>query len=211
LESEGIDSVNEVWTVTGYAGEFRMVTPQPKSDRFAVQVPGAMAMSSADFPEDVFDDPDQPVLIDGEEDLTEVFRGCIESSGYFLPEPEFDVAEEEITKQQIAEVSNEWAKCARDNGIPDVVDAKVTIDNWETQPAVVVPASTNLAVFQAVLDKCPPVNPETDPTIGDAIDGGTPLFDPAIAFEPSDDPAAQQLQDALDEWVVSYFEHARSG
>jgi hypothetical protein len=210
LDAQGIDATTEEIEVTGYQGRFLIVMPQPKSDRFAVRVPGSMGMASADFPHDIFDDDGKAMLIDGDQDLTSVFEACIASAEYFVPQAKFDAAEEEISKQLIVEASNEWATCARRIGMPGILDARVSVDNWETVPSAVIPAATDQALFREVLEQCPPVNPKREIGGGNLFEeSGDEIADPAISVEPGDDPRAEGLIDLWDQEVVAIYDSAR--
>ncbi|MDR1825343.1 MAG: hypothetical protein LBR27_08480 [Bifidobacteriaceae bacterium] len=146
-------------------------------------------------------DEDLPFLYYKGQDLTDTLVGCIESSGFSVPTASIDPAEEELEKQAMAEVSNEWATCAREAGLVDVQDAVVAVDNWDTMPEVVVPVSTDIEVLREVLAQCPPINLErnlmaTQDVYGEG--GDTQAMDPRIGFDaPADDPKRQALQQVI--------------
>jgi hypothetical protein len=91
-------------------------------------------------------------------DYSADYERCYVDTGYTPLElvPEIDPAEELKAKQAEAEVSNEWAACARQNGWPDVADADPPVaDGYETYPTVVVPGSITVDQLDALLDVCP--------------------------------------------------------
>ena len=151
------------------------------------------------------------LLVVNGQDLTDQFATCIDSSGFGLPSAKFDPREEETTKQAMAEASNQWAACARENGLPNLRDAAVTIDNWETKPSIEVPDSTSAELFKQVLGKCSAVNPDRDLSAGNLIEGNVEqLFDPQITFGGSpDNPRRVALEEALFEHINQVYEAAQ--
>ena len=119
-------------------------------------------------------------------------------------------------KRVEADAANDWAACARDNGLVGVEDAQYQIDNYETAPAATVPASTSLELFQAVLAECPPIDPDTDFSLGNFGDGekgedppSNAFTHPRIEFDPPDDPNAAKLAQALAERINALYEAGR--
>ncbi|MDR1824372.1 MAG: hypothetical protein LBR27_03405 [Bifidobacteriaceae bacterium] len=91
-------------------------------------------------------------------DYTADYQRCYVETGYSPREivMEDDPASELRAKQEVAEVSNEWAACARDQGYEDVTDAEPpTADGYETYPYVMVPGTITLVQFQELLEACP--------------------------------------------------------
>ncbi|MDR0626075.1 MAG: hypothetical protein LBG11_02245 [Bifidobacteriaceae bacterium] len=195
---------------------FQAVWPVFEVKDYVFSIPGAAGGAGEDAPENTFDllEDDQPHLyydgIDHSGDLV----ACIESSGYFMPKPRYDPREEETEKQRIAAASNEWAACARDNGLPGVKDAEVVIDDFDTVPEAMVPGSVTVDELRAVLVKCPPVDPERDlaePNFHDENDNGewTTWVDPMIGFDlPADDPKREELDAAVLDFVTALREEA---
>jgi hypothetical protein len=210
LEREGIESTIEPWSVAGYKEEFQVVMPEFKSEDYAYSMPNAWGESSGSLVHMEIDER-EPLLIDGDEDLTSVLEECMVSSGYSIPEPKFDPGDEETTKQQMAEVSNDWAECAREHGITGTIDAAVTVDNWESSPAATVPAGTDLTLFQDVLNDCSPLNPDRDLALGNMTDDGAEvLVDPQIeSGAPPDSKEYADLRDALADHISGAYEQAR--
>jgi hypothetical protein len=111
----------------------------------------------------------------------------------------------------MAEASNQWAACARENGLPNLRDATATVDNWETKPSIEIPESTSVELFKQVLGKCSAVNPDRDLNNGNLIEGNVEqLFDPQITFGGApDNPRRVALEDALFEHVNRVYEAAQ--
>jgi hypothetical protein len=211
LEENAIPFEEPVMNVTGYGEtEFRSVLPNSWEEPFAVNIPGVGGAAS----EGVEFDDAEVVLIMGGVDHSDLLAQCIDQSGYFVPGPVFDRAEEGEVKRVEADAANDWAACARDNGLVAVEDAKYQIDNFETAPAATVPASTSLELFQAVLAECPPIDPDTDFSLGNFGDIGeeppSAVFThPRIEFDPPDDPNAAKLAQALAERINALYEEGR--
>ncbi|MDR2378396.1 MAG: hypothetical protein LBD70_03070 [Bifidobacteriaceae bacterium] len=102
-----------------------------------------------------------PYLIIGQEDLTEPFAKCLTESGYTEPVWKTDPAEELKSKQNIARATSEWAKCARENGFPEIKDPEPPVaDDYMTQPTAVLPADITEDQLRALLAACPNFDPE---------------------------------------------------
>jgi hypothetical protein len=209
LKDEGIESDSMAMGVTGYDEEFQLVMPAPASDKWLVVTPGGGGSSSGneDFPET----PEEPTFIDGEKDLTEEYTACLASSGYFIPDPNWDPKEEELDKQKAAETSNRWAACARDNGYPQVKDTAVVVDNYDTYPEVILPGSITAPQLRELLGKCSPLDPARDLKAGREPQDGSVPYDPKIGFDlPEGDPKRDALRSEVDEFIVGVFEKAGS-
>jgi hypothetical protein len=126
------------------------------------------AGKSGEFPAGVEDDfwrdhrAAYGLLLDGV-DRTEEFAACHRESSYVDPAMLGNSrAEEEAQKQEIVESTNAWTACARENGLPEVADVKVVIDDFETMPAVEIPLATPVELLRSVLDACPNFDPEQE-------------------------------------------------
>ena len=99
----------------------------------------------------------------------------------------------------MAAASNEWAACARANGYPQLVDAKVEVDNWQTEPAIELPNSMTVADLESLLQACPYVNPAVLGKTAEQLAAlDPPPADPLVKFDlPADDPRAMALDEAL--------------
>ncbi|MDR1442155.1 MAG: hypothetical protein LBJ02_07200 [Bifidobacteriaceae bacterium] len=124
----------------------------------------------------------EPVFVEGDSDHTAVYRECLESSGYFVPKRNVDARQEAQFKQDLAEETNRWTKCARKNGYPDLPDAVVRIDGGATYPNVALPADTTDDQLRELFDNCPPVNPKWN-EIEDFDPGDDWLTDPMITID----------------------------
>ncbi|MDR1799531.1 MAG: hypothetical protein LBR19_06590 [Bifidobacteriaceae bacterium] len=104
------------------------------------------------------------LVIDGV-DYSEIYTECRASSGYIETwEQPGDPAEELVAKAETAAVSNDWARCARDNGWPEVADATAPVaDGYETSPTVLLPITMTEDQLTALLEVCPLV---ADPVTG---------------------------------------------
>jgi hypothetical protein len=207
IESDGTGRVRP----EGYEVDFVEVMPVPKSEEFLVVTGWGWVTESPQYQIDGRD-YSVPQYIDGDTDLTAELLECVEASGYFIPEGEAaDPRIEAQDKQMIADASNIWADCARSNGLPEVEDAKVVIDDYATVPGVLIPAHVDVALFRAVLEACPPLDPKTDFAGGNMIEEGDYVpVNPRIVFDlPADDPKRQELEAAVDARINAVFEGAR--
>jgi hypothetical protein len=97
------------------------------------------------------------VLYVGDVDRTADFAPCLEESGYVFPG--VDMLDPEVqleSKREGAEVANDWAACARANGVPDVRDAEVSEDLW---PVALLPRGVTEGQIRRLLEDCPPFDP----------------------------------------------------
>ncbi|MDR1189225.1 MAG: lipoprotein [Bifidobacteriaceae bacterium] len=198
----------EVPVAIGGYGEtlFRAILPKLGAEPFVTNLPKVGGLASEGAPEI---DEDEVVLIVGGIDRSDVLIGCIDTTGYFVPEPVFDPGDEAVQKQAEAEAANEWAACARENGIPDVLDAEVIVDGFTTRPGASVPGSTSVETFKDTLNECPPIDPDRDLTVSNTDPLQATWVDPWIVFTPTDDETnPPKLQAALDEHQVKLWEEA---
>jgi hypothetical protein len=154
----------------------------------------------------------RPYLIIGEEDHTQAFAQCLTQTGYTSPEWLGTEQQELRDKQAAAEATVQWAKCARQNGYPDLQDpAPPQADGWTTRPVAVLPAATTVGALQALLAACPNFDVAAHKAQADAIgalpDDATeaereavrqqfPAADPEIGFDyPGWDGLAPAEQD----------------
>jgi hypothetical protein len=213
LKDKGVDSELAAGGPIGYGeAEFRMIWPIIESEGSAFNMPGTGGMGDPEIVEKLGLDGDKPYLYTAGQDLTAELVACIDETGYFMPEPKFDPREEEADKQLIADASNTWAVCARQNGLPDVKDAKVEADNWATVPSALVSGSVTVDELKAVLVQCPPFDPDRDLAAPQDVDGTGPrLTDPSIGFDlPEGDPKLEQLKTTLQDHTMDELEKARS-
>ncbi|MDR2453726.1 MAG: hypothetical protein LBD51_04085 [Bifidobacteriaceae bacterium] len=102
-----------------------------------------------------------PYLIIGDQDYTEAYTECLESTGFTAPEYKQDPAEELKEKQRTLEATNTWLKCARDNGYPNLADPPAPkADEYQTQPMALLPANITEPELRALLEACPNFNAE---------------------------------------------------
>ncbi|MDR1428235.1 MAG: hypothetical protein LBJ08_10860 [Bifidobacteriaceae bacterium] len=125
---------------------------------------------------------DYGLEIDGV-DHSATLAACHRQFPYQDPYAESDPAEELRGKQLLADSTNAWIACARDNGLPNLADVSPgKADNWLTSPTAIVPLSTTPDALRAILQACPNFDAEQ---AGKMEQSG---FD-AVAFRP--DPAIQ--------------------
>ncbi|MDR2382193.1 MAG: hypothetical protein LBE08_13700 [Bifidobacteriaceae bacterium] len=117
-----------------------------------------------------YDSGDKPVrlVVDGK-DQSESWVRCLEDSGFAGPAPVQDGPAEEIRRRQIqADVTNEWAACARENGLPaleDVMPGAV----GSPFPTLTVPLATSPAILRDVLAICPLTDDDAEAAANVAI------------------------------------------
>jgi hypothetical protein len=198
---------------SGAARGFVTVIPVLEGPSFLIVTPEGAAMSTEDYPEDAMESA-SPRLVDGDRDLTEEYVACIESSGYFVPEEDYEIdpREEEISKQQEAEAGIIWAECARANGFPTIKDPEVILDGFTTRPEVLIPESVTPDQFKALLKDCPPFDPTRDLAHGNTYEADEEMpTDPVIGFDlPAGGPLRLQLERILDDFIVQAYEEARA-
>ncbi|MDR0592375.1 MAG: hypothetical protein LBG60_03770 [Bifidobacteriaceae bacterium] len=199
LNEAGIETADSPIYLDGWDVEFTSVDPLPVNREFWYNIPGGDNMAWETFDPDMVDAAiaaGEWVFVDGEVDRSADLRRCADESGYFIPEPRADPREEELVKGRIADASNEWADCARANGHPGLVDAVVTVDNWQTDPAVALPSTMTVAELESLLRACPYVNPVVlDKTAEELAAMDPPPAEPLVKF---DLPTGDRTGDALD-------------
>ncbi|MDR1798301.1 MAG: hypothetical protein LBR19_00210 [Bifidobacteriaceae bacterium] len=160
------------------------------------------------------------VLMIGEQDHSEVYAACLAESGYIPPTHFIDPTEELRQKQREAEVSAEWAACARANGFPATQDpAPPVADGWATQPMAVLPHTITTEEFRALLQVCPSFDVEAhnaardtqedqDPLDGDVLQAAdTMVIDPKIGFDlPGYDGSATEGDPEIDQVDLAHMQ-----
>jgi hypothetical protein len=160
-------------------------------------------------------DPEEFILeIDGV-DHSATYASCHDQHPYRPPDYEVDPAEELRGKQLVAESTNNWVSCARDHGLPDLVDVSPgKADNWLTSPTAEIPAHTTPELLRAVLAECPNFDAEqAERAEAPGFDESEYRPDPSISVaDPADlsDQAALDRQAALrsvlDESMQQFYE-----
>ncbi|MDR1806995.1 MAG: hypothetical protein LBR33_03635 [Propionibacteriaceae bacterium] len=103
------------------------------------------------------------LLVDGV-DQTEAYQKCLDSSGYSETAvyDDYDYSPMMDAYNELAvEASNEWAKCARDNGYPDIKDTAMPTDE-DHYPTVVLPVTITEEQLRALLEVCPAFDPAVE-------------------------------------------------
>jgi hypothetical protein len=149
-------------------------------------------------------------------DHSDTFKACREETGYVSPTGELaDPAEEARARQLVAESTNVWVACARENGYPDMPDvAAGEADNWLTSPSVVIPLDTTPEELRGLLAVCPNFDPERAEAqeSGEATGEVATDFQPVVVAEtpPLGDTAAeakyQELETILGEAEQAFYE-----
>ncbi|MDR1295736.1 MAG: hypothetical protein LBK59_12440, partial [Bifidobacteriaceae bacterium] len=104
------------------------------------------------------------VVYMGDADRTADFAPCLEESGYEWPGLKWMDPEAQLeARHKSADLANEWAACARANGVPGVLDAQVT-DDPDLFPVALLPAGVTEAQIRHLLDTCPPWDKEIEET-----------------------------------------------
>jgi hypothetical protein len=89
-------------------------------------------------------------------DYSDTYEECWESSGYTDPVAAADPAVEMLGKRLVADSTNAWLACARENGYPDWADVDPGVpDDWWTSPTAYIPLSMAPEELRALLAACP--------------------------------------------------------
>jgi hypothetical protein len=95
-------------------------------------------------------------LLVGEADYTAEYRECSKTIDYVPPAMLFDPAAELAYKGYVAEATNNWLRCARDHGYPQLGDADAPkADNYQTWPAAVLPLTITPGQLELLFVECP--------------------------------------------------------
>jgi hypothetical protein len=170
LTAKGIDVV--LWDVGGSDAQVALMSPQAVAwnpidgvwTSFE-QVDGSdMDSMSKDFLDGInASDPLTPKLMIGGVDRSADYAECFALSGYFAPEYASDPAAELRDEALVAEVSNEWASCARAHGHPEIEDSSAPVaDGYATTPTIVLPLTITPDELSSLLRNCPLVGNATD-------------------------------------------------
>jgi hypothetical protein len=144
------DDVHAVYVVPGgYPGYSGNLT-ESEIDEFMAEFEGVA-------------DPEPMLRVEGV-DHTDVWVQCYESSGY----DEMKIVEALLASPVVGELfsltveaSNEWAKCARENGWPGVKDAVMSAKAGSSEvPMALLPTSITEDQLRALLETCPIFDPD---------------------------------------------------
>jgi hypothetical protein len=96
------------------------------------------------------------LMIDGI-DHSETLTTCLDATGYVRPQPvsDFEPSAAREAHQAQVDANNTWIACARDNGLPTIVDDAVPEDLSDPMTSAIVPLSTSVDTLRAVVDACP--------------------------------------------------------
>ncbi|MDR1512155.1 MAG: hypothetical protein LBS56_01535 [Propionibacteriaceae bacterium] len=153
------DEVPAMWVGKGGAIGLTSAVPEAEAQAFFDQI----YQVNEDTPTDAaFDSADlEPLLqVDGV-DHSETWARCLDSSGYdenAVWDSLYDPAVMTAFNQSIVDASNEWAKCARENGHPNVIDAHMPQSDTEN-PTALLPASITEDQLRQLLAVCPNFDP----------------------------------------------------
>jgi hypothetical protein len=126
------------------------------------------------------------LLVDGV-DRSADFERCYTESGYTEPEFTADPAAQALFNTRIAEATNTWIACARENGYPDLSDVAASSEDPDYYPNVELPSTITEEALRALLDACPNFDAEAWGEMLDAQSTGTMTeanipTDPAISI-----------------------------
>jgi hypothetical protein len=153
------DEVPAMWVGKGGAVGLTSAVPDAEVQAFFAQVYQVSEGAPADS---AFDPADlEPFLqVDGV-DHSETWTRCLDSSGYD-ENAIWDTVDKSVVmdayNQSTVEASNEWAKCARENGHPTVIDAHMPQSDSE-YPTALLPASITEDQLRQLLEVCPNFDP----------------------------------------------------
>ncbi|MCL1898243.1 MAG: hypothetical protein FWG16_05420 [Micrococcales bacterium] len=162
LAKQGIDSELDVWDDANAElrlTENRAIACNPIDGMWASYEEEEMDPNTLEVYLSVGQEEESPLvlMVDGK-DRSEEYGRCFEESGYFAPQSAWDPALELQVKTHEAEVTNKWAKCARENGYPNIADSGPPVaDGFETKIEVVIPLSMTVEELRALLKVCPRV------------------------------------------------------
>ncbi|MDR1825662.1 MAG: hypothetical protein LBR27_10130 [Bifidobacteriaceae bacterium] len=137
-------------------------------------------------------------------DYSKGFATCVVDSAYERPTLQVDPDWELEHETKLAEVSNEWARCARENGFPQIADAAAPkIDNGATEPEVRIPLSMTVEQLRELLKVCKFFDAEQAKAEWEAEQRGElvewALLPNLVVDSLGDTPRDQQLRDSAPE------------
>jgi len=149
--------------------------------------------------------PEEPALLLDGRDASAEYGDCLDSSGYASPVVSRE-QEWAVFDQSLADASNLWAKCARENGYPNIVDTSA--DAYpDYSPGVILPNDITVDQLRDLLQTCPNFDSDQAKAVYEEtadyipspviyIDG---IFGPGenSAFESSDAQRAEELTEVL--------------
>ncbi|MDR1293810.1 MAG: hypothetical protein LBK59_02435 [Bifidobacteriaceae bacterium] len=95
------------------------------------------------------------LVVDGV-DYSADYQACAESSDYVDPLTEPDLTDELTGKRMLADATNDWIACARENGYPEWADVEPGVaDNWLTSPSATIPLTMTAEDLRSLLAECP--------------------------------------------------------
>jgi len=165
LEAAGIPAVIES-TDSGLLVDFDI----ERFSRYSIRGPMGLALDYG-YPSDYqWSDEEWAFLYDGTDhwrlimdgiDMSEAYAQCRNSIPYTEPWLVADPAQETKDRKAIADASNQWAKCARENGWPLVSDVQPGVpDGYRDIPTVLLPGTMSVPALESLLEACPPYAPE---------------------------------------------------
>ncbi|MDR1449583.1 MAG: hypothetical protein LBI84_05175 [Propionibacteriaceae bacterium] len=98
-------------------------------------------------------------------DQTELWVGCLDATGYDQDRVYRELYESKdmvrLGQMQVVEASNEWARCAREQGYPGLSDTGLAIGQ-EYAPPILLPRTIAEDQLRALLAACPVFDPELE-------------------------------------------------
>jgi hypothetical protein len=153
---EGVWAIYAFLDAEGYP-QFNYVGQVPEDAARQVYTDLAAADS-----EDATPSPAKALLIVDGVDHSDIYAACLDESEYdenavYAAVDYSPMAELEPLYQLMIDASNEWAKCARENGFPTTKDA--VMPKGEGQPMALLPASITEVELRELLAVCPNFDP----------------------------------------------------
>jgi hypothetical protein len=95
-------------------------------------------------------------LLVGDADYTAQYRECSETIDYVPALDTGDPAAELAYKGSVAEATNDWIRCAREHGYPQLADADTPkVDRYQTLPTALLPLTITTDQLESLLEECP--------------------------------------------------------
>ncbi|MDR0433105.1 MAG: hypothetical protein LBH48_07355 [Bifidobacteriaceae bacterium] len=129
------------------------------------------------------------------------FERCYTESGYFEP---VRITDEERVRQNklMAEATNKWTACARENGYPNLPDVLLASNDPDYYPSVELPPSITESALRSLLEACPNFDEEAAAQVHEAMASGEdipyPLMPNITIPMPDEDPSSDSP--AMQQW-----------
>jgi len=149
-----------------------------------------------------------PFLIVGSVDYTEEFASCLVQTGYEQPVSTGDTGFAEASTEEYIRVTNEWAACARENGLPEIEDVQpARSGEAPNDVSLLLNVGTAPDVLRMVLKACPNFDQEAIDSWPERQQSYEPWIMVNIPEDADDETLAKgaELDDVLGEPVAEYL------